>query len=1453
MDPQQRLLLEVAWEALEHAGQAPDRLEQSATGVFVGVVRQRLRATCSCKSGDRALLDAYFASGIAHSVAVGPALVPARPAGAEPVASTPPARRRWWRCTWPARACAAASARMALAGGVNLILSPDVDIALSQARMLAPDGRCKTFDAARRRLRARRGLRRGRAQAARPTPRPTATASWRVIRGSAVNQDGPSSGLTAPNGPAQEAVIREALARARRARRAQVGYVEAHGTGTPLGDPIEVQALGAVFGAERAGAPPLLVGSVKTNIGHLEAAAGVAGLIKVVLALAARRDPAAPALPARRARTSPGATCRCGADASARRGRRATAGASAASARSASAAPTRTSSSRRRRRPAAPPATAPPRPPALLALSARDEAGARRSWRARHAAALATLRRRRQLADVCHTANAGRAHFAHRAALLVAHGRRSCAPRLAALAPRDASRDGAATARVRRAATRRGSRSCSPARARSTPAWGAALYDAAAGVPRGARPLRRAACAPHAAAAAARRAVRRPTATPRCSTRRRTRSRRCSRSSTRWPQLWRSLGRRRRRRSSATASASTWRPASAGVLVAATTGCALVAERGRLMQALPAGGAMAAVFAAEAQVARGRWRRRRRRVSIAAVNGPAQTVISGRGRRRRGAVRDASRARRCPLPAADRSRTRSTRRWSSRCSTRSSARPRRWPSAPPQLRLVSNVTGQVAEAAELDQRRATGAATCASRCASPTACGRWRRSGRTCCVEIGPHPTLLGVRRRHAGRADAPTARRPRCARAATTGADAGRRWPRSTSPAWPSTGAALDAGVRPRGSSTCRPTRSSASATGSRPRRPPARSSAGRDTRPSAARRAAAQCRRARWCSSRGSPPMQPAFVRQHVVQGQVVAAGDGLPRDAARGGARAVRQRCASRSATWRSARRCCCADDGAPRTRAAGGRDLTHDGRRGGRDQQRRRQRRRRLGRPRDARTLRRGPAPAEASGGLDAAPRAPARAGGADDVLRRASQRRGLDFGARSGRCGSCGAAHGAGARRGRARARAAGRGIGLAACIRSCSTAACRCWRRRCADEAETPLYLPIGIGRYDVCTGAGATRCLSHVDRCGPAAGRVAAGRRARLRRATARWSPSCTTCSCSRCRRDALARLGERWLDDALLRGGRGAAAAGGRGGRHRCWPCAPLAAIGDRAVADLRRGAGLDSYDAFLPRLEALCARLRRAGDAAAGLDTAARASVCEAAALAARLGVAGTPPPPVRAAARDPRRGGPLATRRRGGLAVTAAVAGGRARADRGAAARAVPGGAAELELTQRVARELAEALRGERDPMAAAVPGRLARDRRAALPRLADGALLQRPGRRGGGRGGDGAGARPLRDPRDRRRHRRHHRARAAAAAAVGVEYTFTDVGAAVRRAGARALRGHRRSCASQCSTSSAIRGAQGFDAGSFDVVIASNVVHATADLRAHAGPRARSCWRRAACW
>ena len=170
----------------------------------------------------------------------------------------------------------------ALAGGTNLLLSPATSIACSRWGMLSPDGRCKTFDA------GADGYVRGEgcgvvvlkrlADAVRDGDRVLA-----VVRGSAVNQDGASSGLTVPNGPAQQALLRQALASAR-LQPADIDYVEAHGTGTPLGDPIELESLSQVF-SDRGGSAPLVLGSVKTNLGHLEAAAGVAGFIKTVLAV----------------------------------------------------------------------------------------------------------------------------------------------------------------------------------------------------------------------------------------------------------------------------------------------------------------------------------------------------------------------------------------------------------------------------------------------------------------------------------------------------------------------------------------------------------------------------------------------------------------------------------------------------------------------------------------------------------------------------------------------------------------------------------------------------------------------------------------------------------------------------------------------------------------------------------------------------------------------------------------------------------------------------------------------------------------------------------------------------------------------------------------------------------------------------------------------------------------
>ena len=290
MDPQQRLFLEVCWEALENAGQAPDRLHGSSTGVFVGAAGSDY-AYMQMKSGDPTVFGPHFASGIAHSVLSGRVSYLLGLQGPSITIDTA-CSSSLVAIHLACQALRNRECRLALAGGVNLILTPDIYIALSRARMLAPDGLCKAFDA------AADGFGRGEGAAVVALKRLSDAQEdgdriLAVIRGSAVNQDGPSSGLTAPNGPAQEAVIRAALAQADLSPR-QVGYVEAHGTGTELGDPLEAQALGAVFAADRPAGQPLLISSVKANIGHLEAAAGAIGLVKLVLSLQHKTIPAHP-------------------------------------------------------------------------------------------------------------------------------------------------------------------------------------------------------------------------------------------------------------------------------------------------------------------------------------------------------------------------------------------------------------------------------------------------------------------------------------------------------------------------------------------------------------------------------------------------------------------------------------------------------------------------------------------------------------------------------------------------------------------------------------------------------------------------------------------------------------------------------------------------------------------------------------------------------------------------------------------------------------------------------------------------------------------------------------------------------------------------------------------------------------------------------------------------------
>ena len=285
MDPQQRLLLEVSWEALEDAGHAPADIGGTRTGVYLGIANNDYGRALFAHPK---LIEAYFSTGNAYSVAAGRLsyfLGVHGPSIAVDTACSSSLVALHLAC----QGLRLGECDLALAGGVNLILTPEMNINFSKARMMAPDGRCKTFDA------AADGYVRGEGCAVVLLRRMADALSdgdriLAVIRGSAVNQDGRSGGLTAPNGPAQESVIRAALALADVPASA-IGYIEAHGTGTPLGDPIEVGALGNVFGGGRDGGRPLMIGSVKTNIGHLEAAAGMAGLIKVVLGLQRREIP----------------------------------------------------------------------------------------------------------------------------------------------------------------------------------------------------------------------------------------------------------------------------------------------------------------------------------------------------------------------------------------------------------------------------------------------------------------------------------------------------------------------------------------------------------------------------------------------------------------------------------------------------------------------------------------------------------------------------------------------------------------------------------------------------------------------------------------------------------------------------------------------------------------------------------------------------------------------------------------------------------------------------------------------------------------------------------------------------------------------------------------------------------------------------------------------------------
>lgn len=290
LDPQHRLLLELSWEALERAGVAPQQLRHSQTGVYVGI-GQNDYAQLRLFGGRPDRISPYDGTGSSFcfsAARLSYVLGLHGPSMAIDTACSSGLVALHLAC----QALRTGECAQALAGGVQLVLSPEVTIYLSRIGALSPDGRSKAFSA------AADGYGRGEGGGVLVLKRLSdaqrdGDAVLAVIPGSAVNHDGPSSGLTVPNGLAQAQLVREAIRRAG-LEPGDVDWVEAHGTGTVLGDPIELTALADVFPSAGRDGRPLYVSSVKANIGHLEAAAGMAGVIKVILALQKQAVPAHP-------------------------------------------------------------------------------------------------------------------------------------------------------------------------------------------------------------------------------------------------------------------------------------------------------------------------------------------------------------------------------------------------------------------------------------------------------------------------------------------------------------------------------------------------------------------------------------------------------------------------------------------------------------------------------------------------------------------------------------------------------------------------------------------------------------------------------------------------------------------------------------------------------------------------------------------------------------------------------------------------------------------------------------------------------------------------------------------------------------------------------------------------------------------------------------------------------
>jgi amino acid adenylation domain-containing protein/non-ribosomal peptide synthase protein (TIGR01720 family) len=289
MDPQQRLLLEVCWEALEHAGIRPSSLRGSDSGVFIGMGADDYQQLIRANNDAAYFQDVFTGLGTERSIAAGRVAYLLDFHG--------PVMQLDTACSSSLvsihQACKSLlydNCPLALAGGVNLMLSPDSTVKLCQMNALSPTGACKTFDD------SADGYVRGEGAGIVVLKKLSDALAdgdnvLAVISGSAINHDGLSNGISAPNGVAQQQLLHKALQNAGITAEA-VQYVEAHGTGTRLGDPVEVRALNAAYGSTRTATAPLMLGAVKSNIGHLEAAAGVAGLIKVILCLQHQQIPA---------------------------------------------------------------------------------------------------------------------------------------------------------------------------------------------------------------------------------------------------------------------------------------------------------------------------------------------------------------------------------------------------------------------------------------------------------------------------------------------------------------------------------------------------------------------------------------------------------------------------------------------------------------------------------------------------------------------------------------------------------------------------------------------------------------------------------------------------------------------------------------------------------------------------------------------------------------------------------------------------------------------------------------------------------------------------------------------------------------------------------------------------------------------------------------------------------